>query len=81
MQSHLLADGHSAAAGLLLSGCYRVPDTFHTLSPYHQDQPEGYTRLEKEDGAWREGFCLAGKWHGLVREFNSDKLVQFIGRY
>ena len=45
-----------------------------------QDQPEGYTRLEKEDGSWREGFCLEGRWHGLVREFNSEKVVQFIGR-
>ena len=58
----------------------QVPGAFHLPNICHQDQPEGYTRLEKEDGGWREGFCLAGKWHGLVREFNSEKVVQFIGR-
>ena len=80
MQSHLLADGYSVTAGLVLSGSYQVLGTFYQPNPCHQDQPEGYTRLEKEDGGWREGFCLAGKWHGLVREFNSEKVVQFIGR-
>ena len=36
-------------------------------------RPEGFITLEREDGSWREGFCLDGVWDGLVREFDSDR--------
>lgn len=37
------------------------------------NRPEGFVKLEREDGSWREGFCLDGVWEGLVREFDSDR--------
>ena len=48
---------------------------------YYNDRPEGFVVLEREDGSWREGFCLDGKWDGLVREFDDDRVIKFVGRY
>ena len=39
-------------------------------------RPEGFITLEREDGSWREGFCLDGVWEGLVREFDSDRNIK-----
>ena len=48
---------------------------------YYNDRPEGFVVLEREDASWREGFCLDGRWDGLVREFDDDREIRFIGRY
>ena len=48
---------------------------------YYNDRPEGFVLIEKEDGSWREGFCLDGRWDGLVREFDDDRMIRFVGRY
>ena len=40
---------------------------------YYNDRPEGFVTLERDDGSWREGFCLDGQWDGLVREFDSER--------
>ena len=48
---------------------------------YYNDRPEGFVTLEREDGGWREGFCLDGRWDGLVREFDEDRRIRFIGKY
>ena len=48
---------------------------------YYNDKPEGFVVLEREDGSLREGFCIDGRWDGLVREFDDDRVIRFIGRY
>ena len=39
-------------------------------------RPEGFVTLEREDGSWREGFCLNGRWDGLVRDFDEDRTIK-----
>ena len=39
-------------------------------------RPEGFVTLEREDGSWREGFCLDGRWDGMVREFDEDRVIK-----
>ena len=41
-------------------------------------RPEGFVSLEREDGSLREGFCLDGKWDGLVREFDDDRVIKVL---
>lgn len=41
-------------------------------------RPEGFVSLEREDGSVREGFCLDGKWDGMVREFDEDRVIKVI---
>ena len=41
-------------------------------------RPEGFVSLEREDGSLREGFCLDGKWDGMVREFDEDRVIKVI---
>ena len=43
---------------------------------YYNDKPEGFVTLEREDGSWREGFCLDGRWDGIVREFDDDRNIK-----
>ena len=47
----------------------------------HFSRPEGFVSLEREDGSLREGFCLDGKWDGLVREFDEDRVIKVLRSY
>ena len=42
----------------------------------YEFRPEGFVTLEREDGSWREGFCLDGRWDGMVREFDEDRVIK-----
>ena len=42
----------------------------------YEIRPEGFVTLEREDGSWREGFCLDGRWDGMVREFDEDRVIK-----
>ena len=62
-----------------------------------RDRLEGSVTVEREDGSWREGFCVSGRWgrsvnicvrgdmecrwEGMVREFDWERKVVFIGRF
>ena len=54
---------------------YKMYFGFPVSSVY---RPEGFVSLEREDGSLREGFCLDGKWDGMVREFDEDRVIKVI---